>query len=142
MQKLVRVTTDLTVTIHDFPEGSYQEKAETLRMLIGHDCNLYQTVRPKRLYTDIEGGKKSLEEGNPILMLVDEEGLLKSLVPNMLGIWLYGVDIYGFSIVGDMLFVGTCCNGMGMDLCGLTEKAAGSLKKELEEKIAKFADKN
>ena len=34
MKKLVRVSTDLQVTIHDYPEGSYQMQNKALRKLI------------------------------------------------------------------------------------------------------------
>ena len=50
MKKMVRVSTDLQVTIHDYPEGSYQIQNKALRKLIGNDCDLYESVSPKRLY--------------------------------------------------------------------------------------------
>lgn len=137
MKKLVRVSTDLQVTIHDYPEGSYQIQNKALRKLIGKDCDLYESVSPKRLYSRVKIGKKMEKEGHRMVMLVDEEGLLKSLESNILGSWLYETDKHGYPIAGNILFVGTKYTGMGIDFCGISEDAAESLKKEFEEQIAK-----
>lgn len=137
MKKLVRVSTDLQVTIHDYPEGSYQIQNKALRKLIGNDCDLYESVSPKRLYSKVKIGKKMEKEGHRMVMLVDEEGLLKSLESNILGSWLYETDKHGYPIGGNVLFVGTKYTGMGIDFCGISEDVAESLKKEFEEQIAK-----
>ena len=137
MKKLVRVSTDLQVTIHDYPEGSCQIQNKALRKLIGKDCDLYESVSPKRLYSRVKIGKKMEKEGHRMVMLVDEEGLLKSLESNILGSWLYETDKHGYPIAGNILFVGTKYTGMGIDFCGISEDAAESLKKEFEEQIAK-----
>ena len=137
MKKLVRVSTDLQVTIHDYPEGSYQMQNKALRKLIGKDCDLYESVSPKRPYSIVKVSKKMEKEGHRMVMLVDEEGLLKSLESNILGSWLYETDKHGYPIAGNVLFVGTKYTGMGIDFCGISEDAAESLKKEFEEQIAK-----
>jgi len=77
------------------------------------------------------------KEGHRMVMLVDEEGLLKSLELNILGSWLYETDKHGYPIAGNVLFVGTKYTGMGIDFCGISEDVAESLKKEFEEQIAK-----
>ena len=64
MKKLVRVSTDLQVTIHDYPEGSYQILNKALRKLIGNDCDLYESVSPKRLYSKVKIGKEMEKEGH------------------------------------------------------------------------------
>ena len=112
-----------------------QNKA--LRKLIGKDCDLYESVSPKRLYSKVKVSKKMEKEGHRMVMLVDEEGLLKSLESNILGSWLYETDKHGYPIAGNVLFVGTKYTGMGIDFCGISEDAAESLKKEFEEQIAK-----
>ena len=71
------------------------------------------------------------------MMLVDEEGLLKSSEANILGSWLYETDKHGYPIVGNVLFVGTEYKNMGIDICGVPEDVAESLKEEFEERIAK-----
>lgn len=133
MGKLIRVSTDLQVTIHDYPEGSYQMQNGVLCKLIGDDCDLYETVKPRRLYSKVKIGKKMEKEGHRMVMLVDEEGLLKSLESNILGSWLYETDKHGYPIAGNVLFVGTKYTGMGIDFCGISEDVAESLKKEFEE---------
>lgn len=135
MKKLVRVSTDLEVTIHDYPEGSYQMQNKVLKKLIGKDCDLYESVRPKRLYSKVKIGKEMAKRDHQMVMLVDEEGLLKSLESNILGSWLYETDKHGCPIVGTVLFVGTAYTGMGIDFCGISEDAAESLKEEFEELI-------
>ena len=137
MKKLVRVSTDLQVTIHDYPEGSYQIQNKALRKLIGNDCDLYESVSPKSLYSKVKIGKNMEKEGHRMVMLVDEEGLLKSLESNIIGSWLYETDKHGYPIAGNVLFVGTKYTGMGIDFCGISEDVAESLKKEFEEQIAK-----
>ena len=36
--KIIRITTDLEMTVHDFPEGTHEEQNHELRELIGNDC--------------------------------------------------------------------------------------------------------
>ena len=76
MKKLIRVSTDLKVTIHDYPEGSYRTHNEAFRKLIGEDCELYEIVKPRRLYTKILAELEIKNKDTPPVMLVDEEGLL------------------------------------------------------------------
>lgn len=135
MKKLVRVSTDLQVTIHDYPEGSYQIQNKALRKLIGNDCDLYESVSPKRLYSKVKIGKKMEKEGHRMVMLVDEEGLLKSLESNIIGSWLYETDKHGYPIAGNVLFVGTKYTGMGIDFCGISEDVAESLKRNLKSRL-------
>ena len=52
--KLIKISTDLELTVHDFPTGTHSEQNDYLRGLIGNDCELYEHVMPERLYTDIE----------------------------------------------------------------------------------------
>lgn len=43
MMRIIRISTDNKISIHDFPEGSYQVQNEALRQLIGPRCELYET---------------------------------------------------------------------------------------------------
>ena len=47
--KIIRISTDNEISVHDFPEGSYSEQNQVLRELIGPRCVLYEHVMPKRL---------------------------------------------------------------------------------------------
>lgn len=51
--KILKVSTDLEITAHEFPDGDYYDQNRALRGLIGDDCELYQTVYPHRLYTQL-----------------------------------------------------------------------------------------
>ena len=140
MKKLIRVSTDLKVTIHDYPEGgAYRTHNEAFRKLIGEDCELYEIVKPKRLYTRILTGLGMKNKRTPLVMLVDEEGLLKKLESNMLGSWLYMTDRHGCPIAGNVLFVGTEYSGMGIDICGIQEDIAEALSEELKKVIERIA---
>ena len=138
MGKLIRVSTDLQVTIHDYPEGSYQAQNKVLRKLIGDDCDLHEVVKPRRLYSKLKTASKELKKDSCIVMLVDEEGLLKSLEPNILASWLYETDQHGFPIAGNVLFVGTGYTDMGFDICGISDEIAEALQQELKEKSAEW----
>ena len=49
--KIIRVSTELEITEHDFPTGTTAEQNRVLRELIGNDCRIYEHVMPERLYT-------------------------------------------------------------------------------------------
>lgn len=121
--KIIRITTDLEVTIHEFPEGNFFEQNQVIRELIGGDCDVYEHVRPLRLYT-VLGASNCVSHipGKCISMLVDEEGLLKSLRANAIGCFLYGTDIHGHPIMGNILIVGEVRTGNGIDFCGIAEE--------------------
>lgn len=52
--KIIRITTDLEMTVHDFPEGTHEAQNHVLRELIGNDCRIYEHVMPERLYTSLK----------------------------------------------------------------------------------------
>lgn len=67
-------------------------------------CEWVEIVRPKRL-------------PHGYVMLVDEMGMYTDKKPNLLGCFLYGTDIHGSPIIGDILIV---CE-KECDLCGLSD---------------------
>lgn len=76
--KIIRVSTELEITEHDFPTGTTAEQNRVLRELIGNDCRIYEHVMPERLYTMLKMSNRVSEvPGKCVSMLVDEEGLLK-----------------------------------------------------------------
>lgn len=76
--KIIRITTDLEMTVHDFPEGTHEEQNHELRELIGNDCRIYEHVMPERLYTNLKMKNRPTKvPGQCVSMLIDEEGLLK-----------------------------------------------------------------
>ena len=118
--KLIKISTDLELSVHEFPDGSYEEQNRFLRELIGNGCNIYEHVMPNRLYTDlkIENGPTKIP-GQRVSMLIDEEGRLKKNLPNLIGSYLYRTDKHGCPIMGNILFVGEKWGRDGIDFCGI-----------------------
>lgn len=90
--KIIRVTTDNNLEIYDFFEGTVQEQNEYLCKLIGNGCSCYELVHARRFCYGV--------------MLVDDEGALKENEYNPIGSYLYGTDIHGSPIMGNVLLVG------------------------------------
>ncbi|MCU7380476.1 hypothetical protein OBO34_19370 [Clostridiales Family XIII bacterium ASD5510] len=137
---LIRISTELKLTVHDFPEGSYNEQNEVLRRLIGNGCELYEHVMPKRLYTVLKHSNCPTNiQGQAISMLVDEEGLLKEKKKmNPIASYLYETDKHGYPIVGNVLFIGEVQTADGINFCGIGEAVFEKLREQLQELIDKF----
>lgn len=135
--KLIRISTDLELTVHDFPTGTHGEQNEYLRELIGEDCRLYEHVMPKRLYTDLKMKNHPTKiPGQCVSMLIDEEGLLKEgNIPNLIGSYLYETDKHKIPIMGNVLFVGEEWTGDGIDFCGIEEETFKLLELELNNMV-------
>ena len=78
---LIKISTDLELSVHEFPTGTHEEQNNKLRELIGNDCRLYEHVMPKRLYTELhQMDHPTKVKGQCVSMLIDEEGLLKEVI--------------------------------------------------------------
>ena len=98
--KLIKISTDLELTVHDFPTGTHSEQNDYLRGLIGNGCELYEHVMPERLYTDLKMKDRPTKiPGQCVSMLIDEEGRLKPNTPNLIGSYLYKIDEHNQPIV-------------------------------------------
>ena len=75
--KMIKITTDNQISVHDFPERSFEEQNKSLRDYIGPKCELFERVMPKRLYNELRGSR---ERGNCVSMLVDEDGHYKEIL--------------------------------------------------------------
>ena len=53
MSKIIKVSTDLEVTVHDFPQGNMREQNRALYELIGNGCDMIEHVMPVRLYSEL-----------------------------------------------------------------------------------------
>ena len=51
---LIKVSTDMQLSIHEFPDGSYEEQNRLLCNLIGNGCSTYEKVKPGRLYSELQ----------------------------------------------------------------------------------------
>lgn len=137
IMKIIKISTDLEMTIHEFPTGSYGEQNDYLRGLIGEDCRLYEHVMPNRLYTELHHQNHPTKiKGQCVSMLIDEEGLLKeNMTPNLIGSYLYETDKHGSPILGNVLFVGEEWTNDGIDFCGIEETVFKKLELQLNNMI-------
>lgn len=134
--KLIRISTDLELSVHEFPAGTHSEQNDYLRELIGNKCNLYEHVMPERLYTDLKMKNRPTKvPGQCVSMLIDEEGLLKPNIPNLIGSYLYKTDEHNIPIMGNILFVGEEWGGDGIDFCGIEEETFKLLELELNNMV-------
>lgn len=137
---LIKISTDLELTVHKFPEGNYVEQNKALRKLIGNECELYEHVTPKRLYIELMHSNKPTDiPGQAVSLLVDEEGLLKEgMAVNPVASYLYESDKHGYPIVGNVLFVGKMQTAEGIDICGIEEEVFERLQEQLQGLIRKL----
>lgn len=87
MSKTLKVTTDNKISVIDIDYDDYR----SFQKAIG---GYFETVRTQRMYDYF---------GQPMMMLVDEEGLIKGLPMNPCGSWMYGADKHGNIIAGDFV---------------------------------------
>lgn len=140
--KIIRITDDNEISVHDFPDGTHREQNAELQKLIGSKCDMCEHVRPKRLYTELGGsGRVDDEPGSSVSMLVDEDGIYHDLKENLVGSYLYETDKHGHSILGNILIIGEVRKwGMGIDFCGISEQQFNLLYPKLEELVKKARD--
>lgn len=136
--KIIRVSTDNEVTVHDYPEGSFSQQNAVLNELIGNGCEIFESVSPKRLYEKLRFQcEPTMNEGESVSMLVDEEGLLKDEpIINPIGSYLYETDKHGCPIVGNILFVGEQISGDDILYCGLSDTNFTRLKDCLDKMVS------
>lgn len=134
--KLIKISTDLELSVHEFPKGDYTQQNEALRGLIENYCSIYELVKPRRLYSEL-GMKYHLTSvpGQCVCMLVDEEGMLKENEPNLIGSYLYETDKHGRPIMGNVLFVGEKWGRDGIDFCGIEDSVFKVLAQQLNNMI-------
>lgn len=137
--KIIRVSTEMELSEHEFPEGSYSRQNAVLRELIGNDCNIYEHVLPERLYKEMHMiGQVTNVPGQCVSMLVDEEGMYKRSRSNLIGSYLYGTDVHGYPIMGNILIVGEKWGDEGIDFCGIEKSVFEPLQQQLNDMISAF----
>lgn len=121
--KIIRIKTDNSIDVLQFPETASASMDDNfLERLIGETCDIAERVRPRRLYEEFGAGAEATRfKGDAVSMLVDEMGISKNLPVNLAASWLYGADVHGCPIVGDVLIVGEYWHGEGISFCGLSE---------------------
>ena len=135
MSKIIKVSTDLKVTVHDFPQGTIREQNRQLCELIGNGCEMIEHVMPRRLYNELSHTTEvKCENSKCVAMLVDEEFLFKNeLQLNPIGCYLYETDKHGSPIMGNILFVGDTYTGDGITFSGIEEEIFNKLYEQLKQ---------
>ena len=140
--KIIRIDTELKLSVHEFPGGNYIQQNHALRRLIGNGCRVYEHVMPQRLYTELHMQNTPTDvPGQCVSMLVDEEGLYKEIAPNVIGSFLYNTAKHGNPIMGNVLFVGEVWGEDGIEFCGIDETVFEQLERQLNNIIFVFKGK-
>lgn len=105
--RALKITTDFTITEIELHEPLYK----TIRVELGGRMEI---VRPRRM-------------APPLVMIVDEEGLLKELPLNTIGSYLYETDKHNQPIVGDIIIMQEAMGIDGIDLVGLEQSQIDQL---------------
>lgn len=119
----------------DFPGCGYKEKQLSLKITATDERSIVELpdVELDTLQQEIGG---YIEVVRPcrlpkdMVMLVDEEGLCKDLSLNRVGSWLYGADLHGSPIAGDILILSTS-DEPDEDFVGLDMEQFGRLLRVL-----------
>lgn len=110
MSYAVKVSTDNKVSLLELKGIS--SIGDTIRADMGGWMEIVRATRLKR----------------PLVMIVDEEGLLKQLPVNKFGSWLYGADRHGNPIAGAIYILRENVE----DLEGLSLETAEKMKGDIE----------
>ena len=84
----IKITTDNKISIIDLDFKNYKAIQKEIG---GH----FETVSTKTLYETFK---------MPMIMLVDEDGIMKQKEVNRLGSYFYDADRHGWPILGDVVF--------------------------------------
>ena len=127
-KKLIKINTNLEITIMDFPNADWLQQHKAFCSIIGNDCGLYQIIAPKNLYEYFPVTNQATADQHAVVMLVDEEGLLKPNPQfNAFASWLYNTKEHGHPIAGNALLVAEELVDDDYELAGLDEEEAKML---------------
>ncbi len=134
--KIIKISTELEMSVHEFPAGTIREQNKGLCELIGNGCDTVERVMPRRLYTELKMSSTPVKTpGKCVSMLVDEEGRLKPNKANLIGSYLYECDKHGCPIAGNILFIGEQMGPDGIEFCGISDENFSLLETELKNMI-------
>lgn len=106
------ITTRGVIRTENFTAPAYKSVGEAVGGYI-------EIVHPKRL-------------NPPYCMVVNEEGLLHDLPLNPYGSYLYGTDLHGNPIAGDIVILKEEWGNDGIDLAGLSDEECTTLADQIE----------
>lgn len=85
----IKITTQNKISVIEINLNDYKEINHELK------CDLAEVVKTQTMWDYF---------GQPVVMLTDEEGLLRNLRLNSVGSYMYGTHMHGHPIVGDVIF--------------------------------------
>ena len=116
--KGVVVTTDLDIRVEDFAEPLYKTVGAAVDGYIEH-------VRPMRLK-------------EPFCMVVNDEGRLRGLSRNLVGSFLYGTDLHGEPVVGNIVIMKDGYRNGEPDIVGLTDEEVERVQSSMSILVSKM----
>lgn len=116
--KGVVVTTDLDIRVEDFADPLYKTVGVAVDGYIEH-------VRPMRLK-------------EPFCMVVNDEGQLRGLSRNLVGSFLYGTDLHGEPVVGNIVIMKDGYRNGEHDIVGLTDEEVMVVQRNISTLISKL----
>lgn len=116
--KGVVVTTDFDVRVEDFADPLYKTVGVAVDGYIEH-------VHPMRLK-------------EPFCMIVNEEGRLRGLSRNLVGSFLYGTDLHGEPIVGNIVIMKDGYRNGEPDIVGLTDEELERVQSSMSILVSKM----
>lgn len=114
--KGIKITTDNVISTVDVQKNG-SPLYDLMRKAVGGHC---ENVYPRRL-------KRGF------VMIVNEEGLLHDLPINAVGSYLYGTDLHGQPIVGDVIILKLGYYQGELDVVGMTDNEANELMNDFIE---------
>lgn len=85
----IKITTDNVISVVDIDLNDFRSINREI------ECSLNEVVKTQIMFNWFKG---------PVVMLVDEEGLLRRRKINSVGSYMYGTLYHGSPIVGDIIF--------------------------------------
>lgn len=136
-KSIIKLTADGKLSILEWPD-----QYEHIIKLIGEKCEIYEHVRPRRLYSvfKCKDTPDRKYPGRCISMLMDEEANYHDLPINPIASWLYEYDRHGNVIRGNVLFVGEMWTIDGLSFCALDDFAGLALLENLSKAISIFKE--
>ena len=85
--KIIKVSTELEMSVHEFPSGTIREHNKALCELIGNGCDLVEHVMPKRLYTELKMPSSPVKEPGKCVSIHPKKSQYVNGVENCLHLW-------------------------------------------------------
>ncbi len=132
--KIIRINTDNSVDVLEYPDVRLDKVMDELCEMLGENCEIAEHVMPHRLYDVLKASPKpTINKGEAVSMLVDEDGFRHMLPINLIGSWLYESDLHGSPIVGNVLIIGEYLKpGIGLEFSGLSNENFHHLYEEFK----------